>query len=174
MTTSFKLEHDFSDISIDVFERYLNHPELIEMCAAIPAFRSRELVEEQDLGGGKKRWRFKVVAGGDIPATARKVLTEEMLTWYEDTRFEPSEHTIHFTIEPIKWAGKFDCHGTWRLIPRGEGTHRVIEGTLSIPLPLVGRVAESVIVNELKKNYEVESEVQRKFYRRMLQREAEG
>lgn len=174
MTTSFKLVHDFDDIPIDLFERYLNHPELIALCAEIPAFRSRELVEEQDLGDGKKRWRFKVVAGGDIPATARKVITEEMLTWYEDTRFEPEEHAIHFTIEPIRWKGKFDCRGTWRLEPRGAATHRVIEGTLSIPIPIVGKVAESVIVSELKKNYEVEADVQRKFYRRMKVREAEG
>jgi hypothetical protein len=174
MATPFRLEHDFPDIPIDVFERYLNHPELIEMCAAIPAFRSRDLVEEHDDGGGKRRWRFKVVAGGDIPAAARKVLTEEMLTWHEDTRFLPEEHTIYFTIEPIRWKGKFDCRGTWRLEPRGEGTHRVIAGSLAIPLPLVGKVAETVIVGELKKNYEVEADVQRRFYRRMMEREAKG
>ena len=174
MTTSFRLDHDFSDIPIELFERYLNHPELIALCAEIPAFRSRELVEEQDLGEGRKRWRFKVVAGGDIPATAQKVISEEMLTWHEDTRFEPSEHAIHFTIEPIRWKGKFDCSGVWRLEPRGQGTRRFIEGSLSIPLPLVGKVAEAFIISELKKNYEVEAGVQRKFYRRMKQREAEG
>lgn len=174
MATSFRLVHDFDDIPIDLFERYLNHPELIALCAEIPAFRSRDLVEEQDLGGGRKRWRFKVVAGGDIPPAARKVISEEMLTWYEDTRFEPDEHTIHFTIEPIRWQGKFDCRGTWRLEPRGQGTHRVIEGSLAIPLPLVGKVAEQFIVGELKKNYEVEAGVQRKFYRRMREREQEG
>ncbi len=174
MTTSFRLDHDFDDIPLELFERYLNHPELIALCAEIPAFRSRELVEEQDLGAGKRRWRFKVVAGGDIPAAARKVVTEEMLTWHEDTRFEPSEHAIHFRIEPIRWSGKFDCRGVWRLEPRGRGTHRVIEGTLSIPVPLVGRMVEGFIVAELKKNYEVESGVQRKFYRRMKEREAAG
>lgn len=173
MTTSIKLVHDFDDIPIDLFERYLNHPELIALCAEIPAFRSRELVEEQDLGEGRKRWRFKVVAGGDIPGPAQKIINEEMLTWYEDTRFEPHEHAIHFTIEPIRWKGKFECHGIWALESRGQGTRRVISGSLSIPVPLVGRVAETFIVSELKKNYEVEAGVQRKFYRRMKLREAE-
>lgn len=174
MATSFRLVHEFDDIPIDLFERYLNHPELIALCAEIPAFRSRELVESADLGGGRRRWRFKVVAGGDIPAAAQKVLSEDMLTWYEDTRFEPSEHTIYFTIEPIRWQGQFDCRGIWKLEPSGPGTRRVIEGKLVIPLPFVGKVAEQVIVNELTKNYEVEARVQRKFYRRMREREQEG
>lgn len=174
MTTKFRLEHDFPDIPVDLFERYLNHPELIEMLDAMPAFRSRELVSEEDLGGGRKKWRFKVVAGGEIPPAARKVMTEEMLTWHEDARFEPAEHCIHWTITPFKMADKFDCKGIWKLTPRGEGTHRVIEGELTIKVPLVGKVVEQFIVGELKRNYDVEPEVQAKFYRRMKEREAKG
>src|ERR1041385_836293 len=102
MATTFRLEHNFPDISVELFERYLNHPELIGMLAGMPAFRSRDLVEKKDLGDGRVNWRFKVVAGGDIPVSARKVVNDDMLTWHEDTRFEPKEHTIYWTINPLK------------------------------------------------------------------------
>ena len=174
MATTFRLEHDFSDIPVDLFERYLNHPELIAMLKGMPAFRSRDLVEKKDLGGGRVNWRFKVVAGGEIPASARRAISEDMLTWHEDTRFEPTEHTIHWTIVPIKEkvANILEAKGIWKLIPSGQGTKRVIEGTITVKVPIVGRVVEQFIANELKKNYDVEPDIQRKFYRMMKQREA--
>jgi hypothetical protein len=30
-----------------------------------------------------------------VPSSVRKVVSEEMLTWHEDTRFVPAEHTIY-------------------------------------------------------------------------------
>jgi hypothetical protein len=173
MTTSFKLEHDFPDIPVELFERYLNHDELIAMLAGMPAFRSRDLVEKKDLGDGRVNWRFKVVAGGDIPASARKVVSEDMLTWHEDTRFEPKEHTIHWSIVPLKEKVRdiLEAHGIWKLIPSGKGTRRVIEGHITVKITLVGKVVEQFIATELKKNYDVEPDIQRKFYRMMRDRE---
>ena len=174
MATTFRLEHDFPDISIELYERYLNHPELIAMLSGMPAFRSRDLVEKTELGDGKINWKFKVVAGGDIPASARRVVNEDMLTWHEDTRFEPKEHTIYWTITPLKEKvqGILDAKGIWKLTPKGEGTHRVIEGNISVKIPIVGKVVEQFLAGELKKNYDVEPDIQRKFYRMMKQRES--
>lgn len=170
MTTTFRLEHSFPDIPLELFERHLNHPELIAMLDAMPAFRSRELVERQDLPDGKTRWRFKVVAGGDIPPAARKVVNEDLLTWWEDTTFSPTEHCIYWSIEPVKIKDKLVCRGTWKLIAQGGGTHRVIDGELTVKVPLVGKVAETFLVGELKRNYDVEPDIQRKFYRSMAER----
>lgn len=176
MTTTFKLEHDFPDIPVDLFERHLNHPELIAMLSGMPAFRSRDLVEKKDLGGGQVNWRFKVIAGGDIPASARKVMNEDMLTWHEDTRFVPSEHTIYWTIVPLKDKVKdiLEAKGIWKLIPSGQGTRRLIEGNINVKIPLVGKVVEQFLAGELKKNYDVEPDIQRKFYRMMKEREAKA
>ena len=74
MSTSFRLEHDFPDIPVERFEKHLNHPELIGMLGAMPAFRSRELHEKKDLPGGAINWRFKVVAGGQLPADQARLL----------------------------------------------------------------------------------------------------
>ena len=192
MATTFRLEHDFPDIPIELFEKYLNHPELIAMLGAMPAFRSRDLVEKKDLGGGTTGWRFKVVAGGailpvipdigyasrdvgfdgnSIPPAARRVVSEDMLTWHEDTRFVPAEHTIYWSIVPLsaKFREILDAKGIWKLTPHSYGakmgTRRVIEGTISVKMTLVGKIVESFLAEELKKNYDVEPDIQRRFYR---------
>lgn len=174
MATTFRLEHDFPDIPVDLFERYLNDPELIGMLGGMPAFRSRDLVDKKDLGGGIIEWRFKVVAGGDLPSSARRVVSEDMLTWHEDTKFVPAEHTIYWKIMPLKDKVKdmLEAHGVWKLIPQGKGTRRIIEGNITVKVPIVGKVVEQFIAAELKKNYDVEPDIQRKFYKGKREQEA--
>ncbi len=171
MATTFRLEHDFPDIPVEVFEAHLNHPELIKMLDKMPAFRSRDLVDKKDNGDGSTTWRFKVVAGGDVPSSVRKVLNEEMLTWHEDTRFVPSEHTIHWTIVPLaaKAQQLLESKGIWKLIPQGKGTRRVIEGQITVKVPLIGKVVEQYLASELKRNYDVEPDIQRRFYRTKME-----
>jgi hypothetical protein len=171
MTTSFRLEHEFPDISLELYEKYLNHPDLNQMLSQMPAFRSRDLVEKQELDNGEIHWTFKVVAGGDIPPAVQKVLSADMFSWWEKTRFVPSEHTIHFKIEPLVAKGKFEGGGKWCLIKHGNGTKRVIDGEMSVKIPLVGRVVESFLVSELKRNYEVEPDIQTRFYNKMRRQE---
>lgn len=167
MTTPFRLEHDFPEISLAHFEKYLNHAKLNEMLSDMPAFRSRELVEEQKLDNGEIIWKFKVVAGGDLPPAVGKVMPPEMFTWWETSRFVPVEHCIHFNIEPVKMKGKFEGGGKWQLTADGEGTKRVIEGNMTVKIPFVGKLVESYLVSELKRNYEVEPDLQKKFYAQM-------
>ena len=171
MTTTFRLEHDFPDIPIELYEKHLNHPDLIAMLSAMPAFRSRDLVDKTDLGGGVIGWRFKVVAGGDIPLAARRAVSEDMLTWHEDTRFVPNEHAIYWSIVPLsaKFREILDAKGTWRLTPHSfggkMGTRRVIEGNIHVKIPLIGKIVETYLAEELKRNYTVEPDIQRRFYR---------
>ena len=170
MATKFTLEHNFPEIPVDIFEAHLNHPDLIKKLDKMPAFRSRDLVSKTENGDGSTTWRFKVVAGGDVPPAVRKVLSEDMLTWHEDTKFVPSEHTIHWTITPLTERAQklLAAHGIWKLIPDGKGTRRIIEGNIDVKVPLIGKVVEAYLANELKRNYDVEPDIQRAFYKTMM------
>ena len=164
MTSKFRLEHFFRGVTIEDFENHLNHPQLIERLAAMPAFRSRDLIDKSDGANGKVTWRFKVVAGGEIPPAARKVLSEEMLTWVEPSTFDPTTHSIAWSIDPMVMKDKFQRSGTWQLVGENGGTKRIIEGSISIKFPFVGKVAEAFIINELKKNYAVEPQIHQDFF----------
>ncbi len=164
MTSKFRLEHLFRGVTIEDFENHLNHPELIERLAAMPAFRSRELIDKSDGENGKVTWRFKVVAGGEIPPAAQKVLSEEMLTWVETSTFDPQTHSIAWSIDPMVMKDKFSGSGTWQLLSEAGGTKRIIEGNITIKFPFVGKIAEAFIINELKRNYTVEPQIHQDFF----------
>ncbi len=168
MTTPFKLEHEFPSVPLDVFEKYLNHPELNTMLAHMPSFKSRELVESQTLGNGEQHWVFKVTAGGELPPAISKLASPELFTWLEKSRFVPKEHAVYFTIEPIKAQGKFESSGKWTHTKLKNGTRRTLEGEMSVKIPFVGKIVETFLLGEFKRNYEVEPDIQARFYAKMM------
>jgi len=171
MATTFQFEHEFPEISMELFEKYLNHPVLNKKLSSMPGFKSRDMLEEQKLPGGETLWKFKVVAGGDVPASMQKLLPDNLLTWMETSRFVPNDHAIHWQIEPLIAKGKFEGKGSWALSKKGKGTKRVIDGEISVKIPFVGKVIESFIVEQLRRSYEVEPGIQNGFYREMKKTE---
>lgn len=167
MASTFRLVHDFPEISVEKFEKHLNHPNLNDALDAMPAFRSRTLENERDLGDGVTEWSFRVVAGGQLPKPAQKIVKGDMLSWLEVSKFVPSEHCIYWRIEPDAFKGKFEGSGTWKLEDKAGGTRRTIEGTISVKIPIVGKIIEKFLVEEMKKNYDVEPRLQREFYATM-------
>lgn len=164
MATTFKLEHEFPKISLERFEKYLNHPKLNEILSKMPGFRSRDLIEEKQHDSGEIEWRFQVVAGGNVPPAVQKIISPDMFTWIESSRFVPKEHCIYWEIIPTLARGKFEGKGSWQLSKKGKGTKRIIEGEVAVKIPFVGKVVESFIVSELKKSYEIEPQLQQQFF----------
>lgn len=168
MTTSFKLEHDFPSVPLDVFEKYLNHPELNEMLATMPSFKSRELVESQTLPNGEQHWVFKVTAGGEMPPAIAKIASPDLFTWLEKSRFVPKEHALYFNIEPLKAASKFESSGKWTHMKHKNGTRRTLECDVTVKIPFVGKIVETFLLGEFKRNYEVEPDIQTRFYAKIM------
>lgn len=171
MTTSFKLEHEFPSVPLDVFEKYLNHPELNAMLAQMPSFKSRDLVESQTLKNGEQHWVFKVAAGGELPPAISKIASPDLFTWIEKSRFVPKEHAVYFSIEPIKAKDKFESTGKWTHTKHKNGTLRTLESSMTIKIPFIGKIVETFLLGELKRNYAVEPDIQSRFYEKMMRSE---
>lgn len=167
MATKFSLEHSFPTISVALFEKYLNHPLLNEKLAAMPGYRTRSMEEQSEGPDGEISWKFKVVAGGQLPPAIQKILSEDMFAWWEESKFYPDEHCIRWSISPLFKQVSFNGNGIWRLEKEGKGTRRVIEGEISVKIPFVGKLVENYLISELKRNFEVEPEIQKSFYEKM-------
>jgi hypothetical protein len=74
------------------------------------------------------------------------------------------ENCIYWKILPSSAVFKFYGEGVWRLIPAKRGCTRIIEGKVTVDIPLVGKLIETFIVNELVKTYEIEPSIQEQFY----------
>lgn len=172
MATKFTIQHSFSNISLEKFETYLNHPKLNELLKKELDFEERELVKETKRRDGGIEWQFKVKKVGDVPAGIKKLIGGNALGWLETSHFDPKEHCVHWEIEPAVKNLPFTGRGVWRLKKNGKGCDRTIEGEITVGLPLIGKIAESFIVNELKKVYEVEPAVQEKFYANLESKDA--
>ncbi len=168
MTTSYRIEHEFPSVPLDIFVKHLNHTELNKMLAAMPSFKSRDLVEEQELENGEKQWCFLVSAAGDLPPAVSAIASPDLFKWHEKSHYIPKEKTLHFKIEPLSGGSKFEGSGKFIYSKMKNGTKRVLEGEMSVKIPFVGKIVESFLVNELKKNYEVEPDIQSKFYAKIM------
>lgn len=158
----FTMTHTF-EVDRPTFEKYLNDPELIEMARAIPALKTRALVDYRE-NGKLRTWRFRVDAATEIPERARAVVKPEMLAWIEESTWDPDRHLFTWQIHPTHFADRLECRGTWALFEEGPRTRRVIEGDLRVKVLLVGRIVEEFVVARVKEQFEAEAEVQKRFY----------
>lgn len=163
MTTAFKLEHDFKTIPLEKFVAHLNDPKLNKMLEQGLSFDERTLISRKEDVDGIE-WQFRVKKSGELPAAIKKVLKEDSLGWQEKSRFVRKENCIHWQILPDTRLIKFHGEGVWRLLAQSHGCKRIIEGKVTVEIPLVGKLVEGFIVNELVKSYEIEPSIQEKFY----------
>jgi Protein of unknown function (DUF2505) len=155
----FEIVHDF-DIPLDAVELAVLSPELIKTLAPLlPNIQTLKQVSHSMQGGVFERvWSYR--ANVKIPGFAKPYVTPEMLGWDERSSYELKKHRAEWRIVPhVKpaWRKFFVSKGTYQLVRKGEGTARVIEGDLSLKVPLLQSVAEKRIMREVKRTYDAEA-----------------
>jgi hypothetical protein len=155
----FEIVHDF-DIPLDAVELAVLSPSLIEKLS--PRLTNMETVEQRSHsmtnGIFERVWSYR--ANVKIPGFAKPYVTPDMLGWDEHSSYDLKTHTATWTIVPhVKpaWRKFFASTGTYTLVANGEGTSRIIQGDLTLEVPVVRKVAEPMIVNEVKKTFEAEA-----------------
>ena len=87
-----------------------------------------------------------------LPAFAKGV-RPDMTQWVETVTWDHRRCEARFEIDanvPDEWKRYFQAEGMYRLEDRGGDTLRVIEGDLSVRVPLMGSFAERYIVGVLR------------------------
>ena len=155
----FEIVHDF-DIPLDAIELAVVSPNLIDKLA--PRLKNIEGMRQKSHamkdGVFERVWSYH--ANVKIPGFAKGYVTPDMLGWDEHSAYDLSKHRAEWTIHPHfkqAWRKFFRASGTYTLVPRRDGTRRVIKGDLELNVPVVRKVAERMIVNEVKKTFEAEA-----------------
>ncbi len=163
MASTFKFEHDFHGVSRAKFESHLNDEKLNAMLEEGLAYKERRLTKKVTNKDGSITWHFHVSATGDFPKAVSSILKTNQLSWDEISTFVPDEHCIRFQIVPHTKLLNMSGEGVWRLLESAKGCRRVIEGTITVGIPFVGKVVETFVLGELKKNYELEPGIQKAY-----------
>jgi hypothetical protein len=101
--------------------------------------------------------------GGDIPAVARSVLSESMLTWTDHATWFGADFRVEWRTDVHAFPGAVKSAGTNRFVEIPEGTRLAIRGELTcdaakvpgVPKLLaktVGATVEKVMVAQIAKN----------------------
>jgi hypothetical protein len=160
----FTIEHRF-DIDLATFERHLNDPALLARFAGVPGLAHRDLLEANNRGG-LRSWRFRVRADEDVPPAARAVLRPELLTWVEESSYDPAARTIAWRIVPDHFRAYAEAHGIATLAPDGDRrVRRTIEGEVRVRVPLLGARIEAMIVERLRRSYDAVARAEADFFR---------
>ena len=161
----FEIAHEF-DIPRDAVELAVISPDLATRMA--PRLNGIEHVEQREhaLKNGvlERVWSYQ--ANVKLPAFAARYVTREMCAWDERSTYELRRHASSWTIVPrVKpaWRKFFDASGTYELISLGEArTRRIVRGELELRVsPLFRKVAERMIVGEVRKTFDAEAAVLR-------------
>jgi hypothetical protein len=157
------LEHRFDNIPLEKFVAHLNDPKLNKMLEKGLSFDERTLTSRKETPTGIE-WQFQVKKSGDMPSAIKKVIKGDSFGWQEISRLVRKENCIYWEILPASKLIKFHGEGVWRLLPAKQGCTRIIEGKVTVDIPLVGKLIETFIVGELVKTYEIEPAIQEQFY----------
>ncbi len=160
----FEIAHEF-EIPLDALELAVLSPDLFakfkERIASLEDVRQKQ----HDLAAGVLRRVWAYQANVKVPVFAKKVVTKEMLSWDETSTYEIKLHEASWTVAPNakpEWRKFFHAEGTYRLMPLERGrTRRVVEGELTLRVPVVQKVAERAILGEVRKMFDAEAETLR-------------
>lgn len=104
---------------------------LVELVPYMPNVRSIKVKSRREADGNiysVNEWH----GGSEIPAAARALLSENMLTWTEYNTWNQAEFTLEWRIETHAFTEAVQCSGTNRFLEDGNNTVIESRGELVI------------------------------------------
>jgi hypothetical protein len=107
--------------------------------------------------------RVRVKPRRELPPLAAKAVGASRLSYVQETESDDAQRTTRWKVTPDVLPGKVRCEGTSRVVDVPGGCERVLEGEITVSIPLVGSTIEKHVVEQLEASYERTAEVTRQF-----------
>jgi len=131
-------------------------PAFVAARAALPKLGDAELLEcTRDGDHAHQRIRLRFTAHLAPAVTA--VIDPNRLTWVDDASYDLATHTAEHCIVPDHYADRLACSYRATLEEAGDGSRRVLSGTVKVRMPLVGGKVERAIVSGLTEHATAEA-----------------
>jgi hypothetical protein len=145
---------------VAVFRAYRDH--LIDLLPFLPNVRGIEVKLRTDAGAVSRIvnvWH----GGGEIPAAARAIVSDSMLSWTDHATWDESALTCEWRIETHAFTEAVQCggcntfrddNGTTLLEIRGEIAiaAKKIKGVPGFMAGSIGRTVEQVLISKIQPN----------------------
>ena len=127
-------------------------PAFLASLAELPRL-GRPQVLEQRTSGSVVHQRVRHRFTGSLSPRVTRVIDPEKLVWVEETTYDRAAGTATFRIVPDHYGDRLRAGGTYAFVGRGaDACTRVVDGTLEVRFPLVGKAVERAIVSGLQEH----------------------
>lgn len=127
---------DAGEIDVQVLERRRDGPRLLE--------------------------RLRVSPRKELPGLAQRALGTARFTYVQVVESDDDRMGTTWQVLPDVLPDKVTCRGTARVVEAPGGCERIIDGEITVAVPLVGGSIEKVVLEQLEKSYDRAAEVIRR------------
>jgi hypothetical protein len=96
--------------------------------------------------------RLRYHSQTELPAIAAKALGSSRLSYEQENRFDSAKSYLTWVVKIPMVGDRVKASGNTLITPAPGGSKRVVEGDVSIGIPLIGGQIEKVIVGEFEKS----------------------
>lgn len=154
-----KLEHAFNCTPEQYWE--VLGDDNVDREITMAADGTYELISEATQGGTYRK-HSRIVMNRELPAAMLKVLKTDKIGYELMITRPESSTTARWDIKPMVLADRFQGGGTTAFRVTPTGCVRIIEGELSVKVPLIGKMMEERLVNDVSASYDRGAEIIRK------------
>jgi len=131
-------------------------PAFFESLRELPQIGKPEVVShERDGDRATLRVRYRFV--GHLSAAVTAVVDPKKLSWVEESVHDLASGRVTFRMRPDHYGDRFASHGTYRFQAAGDDqTVRIVDGEVTIRMPIVGGRVEAAIVSGIKEHLDAE------------------
>lgn len=147
----FRLAHRFDCTPTELWS--ITDDEAFEQRLGKASDSKREKVED-DVTDGVRVVRRRITLQRELPGPMRRVVGSNSISYDQITRRAEGANTLEWEIEPMVLQGRFVGRGTTRVVETATGCERIIEGELTIKVPIVGAKMEKRLVDDVSASYE--------------------
>lgn len=124
----------------------------------------REVLSDRE-EGGKRFLRYRFTPKKTLPAAIAAVAGTDRLVYEQENVFDRASGLLTWRVLPALVPDKVTAQGTFRVLPKGEGCERVVDGTIEVRVTFIGGRIEQAIVTDVTAAYEAATAVMNELIR---------
>ncbi len=113
---------------------------------------TREMLWDRE-EGDRRRWRMRFTPAQELPSLVAKAIGTPKLV-YEQESLLDADRRLHWEVFPAVVPDKVTAKGTMVARAAGAGIERVVEGEVTVRIPIVGSRIERAIHQSVLDSYE--------------------
>jgi hypothetical protein len=133
-------------------------PAFVTQLVALPDVGTVEVVDHGS--DDRDRWiSARFTYDGSLDPIAARVLGSRHPSWVQTYRMPVNGATGRLDIVPEHHSGLLDCHAEVSLRQVDDATERLIDGSLTVPVPLLGGRAERALTPAILARIDLEADL---------------